>query len=138
MAGGKSQYLNNKFLNLVFNATAYTAASPIFCALYTVTPSDTTSGTEVANTNGYARVSIVPNNTNFGTSTLSTLSNSVAIIFPTATTGGWGTIVAAAFLDLATYGGGNMLYWGPLGSSVTVNVGNTFEFLAAGFSASES
>lgn len=137
MAGGKSLYLSNKFLNMIFNGTAFTAPATIYCALYVTTaPTDTTSGTEVSTSStGYARVAVTPNTTNFSTSTTQSITNNTAIIFPTATAS-WGTIIAASFMDALT--GGNMLYWGPLGSNVTVNTGNTFEFLVGGFSASEA
>lgn len=135
MAGGKSSYLCNTFLNLIFNGTAYTAPATLYCALFTVAPTDTAAGTEVTTGTGYARQPIAPSTSNFSTASAQTLSNSVAIVFPTAT-GSWGTVVAAAFFDAST--AGHMLYWGPLGSSVTVNSGNTFEFLANGFTASEA
>lgn len=125
MAGGKSNYLNNKILNLIFNQTAYTGVATVYAALFTVTPSDSAAGTEVSG-GSYARVAITANTTNFPTTTTQSISNGTAIIFPTAT-GSWGTVVAGAIMDALTTG--NMLYWGPLGSSVTVNTGNVFEYL---------
>jgi hypothetical protein len=132
MASGKSNYLNNKILNYIFNGTAYASPSAsLWCALYTVAPSASTGGTECSGA-AYARVQV----SSFTTASAASLSNSAAIIFPTASANYSAPVVAAAFCDASTVG--NILYWGTLTSSVTVSNGNTFEFLANGFTITEA
>ena len=108
--GGKSYYLDNKLLNLIFNGAAFTPPTTLCCALFTVAPTASGGGTEVSG-GSYARAAVSANTTNFPVTSTQTIANAAAITFPTATAN-WGTVVAAAFFDAAS--GGNMLYWGPL------------------------
>lgn len=135
MAGFKSNYLDNKILNLIFNGTAYTPPATLYCALFTAAPSSSGGGTEVSG-GSYARVAVTANTTNFPATSSQTINNATAIVFPTATAN-WGTIVWAAWFDASS--GGNMLYAGPLAASKVVNSGDTFSFPATtGFTGTES
>jgi hypothetical protein len=134
--GAKSNYLSNMLLNAIFNNATFTKPTTLYCALYnagTLTAAGT-GATEVSG-GSYGRQAVTPNTTNFPTTSSQSISNGTAIVF-TQATGSWGTITTAAFWD--NISAGNMLYYGTLGSSVTVSTGNTFEFLIGGFSVAES
>ncbi len=115
-----SNYLENKILDhtLRGSAGAYTAPATIYIGLFTASPTDANSGTEVSG-NAYARQSIT-----FGTAASSgQISNTATVTFPTAT-GTWGTITHIGLYDAST--GGNLLYWGAVVQSKTVANGDTF------------
>lgn len=118
-----SNYLENKVLLHVFGATAYTAPSTLYVALFTSDPGETGSGTEVSG-GSYARQTAaftVVNNQ---------ASNTAAVEFPTAT-GSWGTITYAAVYDAAS--GGNLLAYGALTTSKTIASGDVLRIPAGDF-----
>lgn len=118
MSSNKSNYLDNKILNFIFNGGTFTAPSTVYIALFTTKPAaDGTGGTEVSG-NGYARLAVTANTTNFPTTSTESLQNGPALIFA-ASTGSWGTITSFAFMDASS--GGNFLYIGDLASNVTVS-----------------
>ena len=97
---------------------------------------DDTGITEVTGTS-YSRTAIARSLTNFsgtqgaGTTTASTgtsheTRNNVAITTATAGAGGWTTASFFALHDASS--GGNMWFWGPLGSSITVASGSAYTF----------
>lgn len=121
MAGSKSDYLEAKLLDLVFKAATWTqlTGGP-WVALFTVAPSDASGGTEVTG-GSYARVQVATANwTRSGTSPTQ-IANNTAITFA-APTANWGTVVAFAVMDAST--AGNLLYWGDLTASRTINNGD--------------
>ena len=124
MAGGKSDYLENKVLDHVLGGGDYTRAATVYAALYSVTPSDTGGGTELSG-GSYARVSMTNNSTNWPAASSGSKSNGTAITFPTASAD-WSTAVAFGILDASS--SGNLLYWGSLTTSKTVTNGDTASF----------
>lgn len=117
-----SDYLENALINHVFRNTAMTSPTTIYLALYTSSPTDADSGTEVSAAS-YVRQAI----------TLGAPSNGVAtndsdIIFPKATES-WGTITSVGIRDADT--GGNLLMYGDLDSSATIDTNDQF-VLSAG------
>lgn len=99
---------------------------------------DDTGATEVTGTN-YGRTSVARSLSNFsgtqgaGTTTTSTgtsheTRNNGAITTPVAGAGGWTAATFFAVFDATS--AGNMWFWGPLGSTVTVASGNSFSFAA--------
>ncbi len=118
MAGSKSDFYEEKVIQHLFES-AYTAPDPLYVALYTVAPTDSTSGTECAG-GAYARESVAQGTgwTSSGNAT----ENAADITF-TEATASWGTVVAFALMDAATVG--NMLYWGDLTASKTIDNGDT-------------
>lgn len=130
MSGSKSDYLEKKYLDLIFGATAYTAPVTLFVAVSTNAYSDSATGSSVVEPvgNAYARVSVTNNTTNWpaatGTSP-ATKSNGTTINFPTAS-GNWGTLLSFYIADAATLG--NLLYGGDLTASVAVNTGQSISF----------
>lgn len=115
-----TDYLENKLLAHTFSNTAYTSPSIVYVALYTVAPTDSTTGTEVSG-GAYARQSA-----SF-TTTASATTNASAIEYPTATAG-YGTVVAVAVLDASS--GGNMLAFASLDTSKTIATGDVFRIPA--------
>ena len=130
MAGSFSDYLEQKVLNHVFGATAYSAPGTLYFALFTAAPSDSGGGTEVTG-GSYARVALTNNTTNFpnatGTSPTSK-TNGATVTFPTASAN-WGTVVAFGIFDASS--GGNLICWADLTANKTVNNGDTASFAAS-------
>ena len=113
-----TDFAERKALDAVFNDSAtYTVA------LFTVTPTETTAGTEVStNSTGYSRQT-VSFTTATTTSHVTKVSNDDTITFGPATSS-WGTVTGAAVFDDL----GNMLVFGNFESgSVTVSTGNKVE-----------
>lgn len=141
--GSMSNYLENKLVDFLFRGVSYTAPAAIAIALCTTAPTDTSTGAtivEVPNSASYARVALSPSTSNWrdtaggtaGTSagTTGTTSNNATITFPTSS-GSWGTVTHFAVVDSATWGAGNVLFWGAIGASVNVTgSGFTLSFSA--------
>jgi hypothetical protein len=135
---GKSDYLENKFIDFLFRGQAFTAPSNIYVGLLTAAPSDTGGGTEVSG-GSYARVAVSSSLANWagtqaaGSTVASTgtggqTSNNNAITFASPSAN-WGVITHFALYDAAS--GGNLLYWGALLNSKTVNSGDAAPAFAA-------
>lgn len=132
LTGGTSDYLANVLLDLFFRGQAYTWPAETFIAYCTSAPSNSTPGTEVPFTGGYART-VVPSSTTAwsgtqgaGTTgisigTLGVISNNSPITFP-APTADWGTITHDMQMDAAS--AGNILFYGQLTSPKTVLSGS--------------
>ena len=116
-----SNFFENKIIDHMLRAVAFTPPATIYLALYTVAPTDAGGGTEVSG-GAYARQAFTLTAASAGAS-----SNSADITFPTATADG-GTVVACAILDAAT--AGNFLMWINLDASKAVATGDTFKINA--------
>ena len=114
-----SNYLENALVNAVLRNTAYTSPTTVYAALFTTDPAEDASGTEVTG-GSYARTAVT-----FVAPTNGATDNSADVTFPTATAN-WGTVTHAAIFDAST--AGNMLFYGSLSPSKTVNNGDTFKF----------
>lgn len=130
---GLTTYGQQKILDYLLSATAFpNVAGPLFVALYTVTPTDAAaSGTEVTG-GAYARVSVTQNATNWPAASAATPSvkaSGTAFTFPTPTAN-WGVVVAWAILDAST--AGNMVTYGAVSPSKTVNNGDPAPSFAVG------
>lgn len=133
-----SDYLENQLIDHLFRGATFAKPTTIYFALYTAAPSDSGGGTEVSG-GSYARVAITPSNTNFnatqgGTSGASSgasgnTTNAVAITFP-APTASWGTVTHYGVFDASS--GGNLLIWGALNTSKTINNGDAAPSFSAG------
>jgi hypothetical protein len=102
-----SDYLEDKVLDHVFGGNAYTAPTTLYVGLFTSTPTDSTTGTEVSG-GSYARQTAAF--TVSGTNPTEAASNA-AIEFPTATAT-WGTVTYAGIFDAAS--SGNMIAYAQL------------------------
>ena len=130
-----SDYLENKIIDFLFRGQTYTAPAGLHVGLLTAAPSDTGGGTEVSG-NAYARVDLAPSLTNWAgtqaaasttasSGTSGTTSNNAAVTFPTPTAS-WGTVTHFGIWDAST--GGNLLFYGSLNISKTINSGDTVTF----------
>lgn len=120
------------------SATAGSGPATLWVGLFTATPSDTGGGTEVSG-GSYARVAITSSLANWAgtqaaasttasTGTSGTTSNNAAITFP-APSANWNTITSFGIFDAVS--GGNLLVWGALTTSKTVNNGDAAPAFAA-------
>jgi len=141
---GKSDYLENKYIDFLLRAQTFTAPTTVYVALFTATPSDTGGGTEVTG-GSYARVAVTSSLANWaGTQSAGSTvassgtggqtSNNNAINFPTPTAS-WGTVTSFGLYDAST--AGNLLYFGNLTSSQTISTGNTVSFPAGSLTITE-
>lgn len=143
-----TDFLENKLLDFLFRAQALgitgasaaagTGPTTLYVGLLTAAPSDSAAGTEVSG-GSYARVSITSalsawagtqsaGSTAASSGTSGTTSNNNAITFP-APTANWGVVTHFAIYDASS--AGNMLLWGSLTTSKTVNNGDAAPSFAA-------
>jgi len=133
-----SDYLENKIVDWLLRAQAFTPPASVFVGLLTAAPSDTGGGTEVTG-GSYARVSVTGSLANWAgtqgagttvasTGTSGTTSNNAAITFP-APTANWGTVTHFGVYDAST--AGNLLFYAPLTVSKTINNGDAAPSFAA-------
>src|SRR5574340_288262 len=119
MAGTKSNYLENAFLNWLLAGSALSQPGTVWVGLWTATLDDTSTGATAGEVSGsaYARVAKACNSTNFGSASGGTVSNATLIDFGTAAAS-WGTVTHLAILDAAT--NGNILYHADLTASKVI------------------
>jgi len=117
-----TNYLEDALLNHIKpGGTTYTQPSNTYAALYTVAPTDSDPGTEVSG-NGYARQLVA-----WGTVAGGQMSNTTDPV-SFAAGGAWGDMVAVGVWDAVS--GGNLLWYGTLGSTITINDTDVLEFAA--------
>ena len=131
---GKGDALRNSVLDAVLGGPDYTRVDPVWVALFTVAPTSSGGGTEVTG-GGYARQSLANNSTNWPAASSFTKANGAAVDFGTATAN-WGTIVYGAIMDAST--SGNVLYFGPLTASKTINTDDGFKIPIGGLTLTEA
>ena len=113
MAGNLTDYAENKILDHVLGTAAYTMPTT-YVALYTVAPTDSSSGTEVTG-GSYARQAA-----SFSVASGGSTSNSSNIDFtgmPAC------TVVAIGITDALS--GGNILIYGSLSANKSLDAGDT-------------
>lgn len=133
-----SNVLTTNILTHQFLTSSWTKPTTIAVALTTAVSTATGIGTEVSNSNAYARVACNPSTSNWSLSLVSgveTITNVNAITFAVAT-GSWGTVTSIALTDSATYGSGNLLAFGTLSSSQVISTSNQFIIPAGGLTLS--
>jgi hypothetical protein len=117
-----SNYLENKILDHVLTATAYTQPSR-FLALFTGDPGEAGSFTNEVSTSGtaYARQAVT-----FAAASSGSSATNATVTFPTATAN-FGTITHVAVVDGDTEGAGNVLFYGAVTVSKLIETGDTFQ-----------
>jgi len=139
LAGGMSDYLANKLIDLIFRAQSYTMPATIYHALMTAAPTNAGGGTEVGGGVGYTRASLatslaaISGTQSAGSTTASSgtggrISNNAAVTHPTPT-GSWGTPTHGAWYDALT--SGNLLLWRALTNALTIGSGSPAPSYAA-------
>jgi len=113
-----SNYLEDALLNATLANVSYTTPATVYTALYSVAPTDSTSGTELSGSS-YARQS-----TAFSV-TSGVATNTGNVTFGPASAD-WTPAVAWSITDASS--AGNILYYGGLNTTQTVLNGNSLTF----------
>lgn len=114
MAGNLSNYLENKVLDHILGTTTYTKPSAVYVALYTAAPNDAGGGTEVSG-GSYARQTAA-----FDAAASGATQNTANVDFVNMPAS---TVVAIGIHDALT--SGNLLVWGTLSTSKSLDLGDT-------------
>lgn len=125
-----TDYLEVEIRKHIFRTGSFTKPTVLAVALYTAAPGETGGGTEVSG-GSYARVQRDPSDANWtaASATDGVTDNAAALTFP-APSANWGVVTHLAILDATS--GGNMLLYGALAASKTVNNGDAAPQFAAG------
>lgn len=138
---GFTDYFENMLIDGIFRGQTLTVPAALHMGLFTATPSDAGGGTEVTG-GSYARVGITQSltawagtqsagSTTASTGTSGTTSNNGTVTFP-APTANWGVASHWGLFDAST--SGHLICWGALGTSKTINNGDSApSFAAAAF-----
>jgi hypothetical protein len=123
-----TDYLEGEIIKHIFRTGSFTKPSVLAVGLFTAAPSDAGGGTEVTG-GSYARATLNPLDANWAAPSAGNgvTSNSSTITFTTPTAN-WGSVTHFAVFDAAS--AGNMLFWGALTVSKTINSGDTVTFPA--------
>ena len=124
-----SNYLENKVLDHVLTATAYTQPGTRYLALFTNTSTNAAANLEAGTltdeigTSGtaYARKAVT-----FAAASSGSSATNATVTFDAATAT-WGTITHIAVMDGATAGAGNVLFYGAVTTSKLIESGDTFQ-----------
>jgi hypothetical protein len=124
-----SNYLENKVLDHVLTATTYTAPATRYLALFNNTSGNAATNLEAGtltdetstSATAYARQAVT-----FAAASSGTSATNATVTFDAATAN-WGTITHIAIMDGATAGAGNVLFWGAVTTSKTIETGDTFQ-----------
>jgi hypothetical protein len=126
-----SDYLENKVLDHVLGNTAYSQPAGLYLALFTSDTgleSNSPSSEVSTSSSAYVRKAITFNAASSGAST------SAATVTFDAATANWGTISHVAVMDAST--SGNVLFYGAVTTSKTIETGDTFQVSAGNLSIS--
>jgi len=128
-----STYTENRTLDFWLKANSLTTTAPATVYLALFVSGDSAGGTadnleagtltDEVSTSGtaYARQAVT-----FGTISDGSVSSNANVTFPTATAN-FGTITHVAVMDGSTAGAGNVIFYGDLTSSKTIETGDTFQ-----------
>lgn len=124
-----SNYLENKLLDHTLTATGFTAPATRYLALFTNTSGSAATNleagtlTDEVSTSGtaYSRKTVT-----FAAASSGTSATNATVTFDAATAN-WGTITHIAIMDGGTAGSGNVLFWGAVTTSKTIETGDTFQ-----------
>lgn len=131
-----SNYTENKVLDHALGTASWTAPSTVYLGLFTNTSGNAATNLEAGTLtdevttagSAYGRETI-----SFGSASGGSASNSGTVTFSAATSN-WGTITHVAVMDAAT--GGNVLFWGAVTTSKTIESGDTFQVSSGNLSIS--
>ena len=126
-----SNYLENKLLDhtLKYGTAPYTGAGTLYLALFNNTSTNTAANleagtlTDETSTSGtaYARKAVT-----FASASSGSSATNATVTFDAATAS-WGTITHIAVMDGGTVGSGNVLFYGAVTTSKTIDTGDTFQ-----------
>lgn len=124
-----SNYLENKLLDHVLTATAFTQPSR-FIALFNNTSGNALTNleagtlTDEVSTSGtaYARQAAT-----FAAAASGSSATNATVTFPAATGAGFGSVTHVAVMDGDTEGAGNVLFYGAVTTAKQIDAGDTFQ-----------
>jgi len=124
-----SNYLENKLLDHTLTATTFTAPAARYLALFLNTSTNAATNleagtlTDEVSTSGtaYARQAVT-----FAAASSGSSATNATVTFPAATAN-FGTITHVAVMDGSTAGAGNVLFYGAVTTSKTIETGDTFQ-----------
>ena len=116
--GAISNYLENKLLDHSVGSAAFSMPATVYLALYTSSPTDADTGTELTGKAGYAREAIT-----FAAGVGGACSNDVEVSFGPAAED-WGLVTHVGLRDADV--GGNLLWWMELTAAKAVGDGDEF------------
>jgi hypothetical protein len=122
--GSFANYWENEILDHLFGKGSYTPPT-IYVGLSTADPGDDASGLAEPSGNSYARVATTGADWNAASG--GTIDNANDISFPEAS-GSWGTLTHFTLFDAAS--SGNMLAYGSLNVSKSINIEDIAKFAA--------
>lgn len=130
-----SNYLENKVLDHTLGNTAFTQPTTLYLGLFTNTSTNAAANleagtlTDEVSGGSYARVDIDVDSSSgaFDAASGGSTSNTQTITFAAASAN-WGTITHIAVLDASS--SGNVLFWGAVTTSKTIESGDTFQVSA--------
>ena len=132
-----SNYLENKILDHVLKfgngsltvgtGSGYAPPATLYLALYTDSPGEAGAHTnEVVLTTGGNATGYVRQAVTFASAATGQSATNATVTFPTATAN-FGTISHVAVVDSATHNAGNVLFYGAVTTSKTIETGDTFQ-----------
>jgi hypothetical protein len=116
--GAISDYLEDKLLDHSVGTAAFAMPAAVYLALYTSSPTDADTGTELTGKAGYARQALT-----FTSSAGGACSNDLEVTFGPAAED-WGLVTHVGIRDADV--GGNLLWWMELTESKAVGDGDEF------------
>jgi hypothetical protein len=122
-----SNYLENKVLDHVLTATAYSAPSTRYLALFTNTSGNAAANLEAGTLTDEISASgtaYVRKAATFAAASSGTSATNATVTFDAATAN-WGTVTHVAVMDAST--SGNVLFWGAVTTPKTIETGDTFQ-----------
>ena len=120
MAGALSNYLEGKFADCALRGVSLTSPGEVFLALFTSDPGEAGGGSE-ASYSGYTRVSCgsTPSSAFTAIDSNGMTQNGNTIVFPAV--GGSSSVTISHWAIFAAATLGNMLFYGPLTASKTLD-----------------
>jgi len=129
-----SNYLENKVLDHVLGGSSYSQPASLYVGLFTNTSGSAATNLEAGTlTDEVSGGSYARKAATFSAASSGTASTSATITFDAATAN-WGTITHVAIIDAST--SGNVLFWGAVTTSKTIESGDTFQISGSNLSVS--
>jgi hypothetical protein len=130
--GAASNYLELKLLDHALGTATYTKPTTVYVALHTSDPGETGSFSGEVSTSGtaYSRKSVT-----FASASSGSAASNATVTFDAATAS-WGTITHISITDNATAGSGNVLFYGAVTTSKTIDTGDTFQITSGNLTVS--
>lgn len=129
-----SNYLENKVLDHVLGGASYSQPASLYVGLFTNTSSNAATNLEAGTlTDEVSGGSYARKAATFSAASGGTASTSATITFDAATAN-WGTITHVAIIDASS--AGNVLFWGAVTTSKTIESGDTFQISSGNLSVS--